>query len=361
MRDWRAEIRSRLGVGNIHPANEAEIVEELGQHLEDQFAELRSRGVSDERATASLLEQLDAQGFPRDLFARHRARAGIPPAIVVGRNDLRGILSSVWQDVRYGFRTLRKAPAFAVVAVLSLGLGIGATTAIFGLLHALLLGRMSVVHPERLIAVQFTLGAKRIYHEFSFAEFTALKQAPGVPALAGSTGGGVSYVARNVRDYSASQHVTGGFFEILGVRPLLGRTLTPQDDATRAPVAVIGEDLWRDRFAGDPAVIGERIAVNDQPFTIVGVIPRSYRSLFLAGEFSIAIPLGARGLVVPPNSDGPPTMSLTVIGRLADGMTREQASIALDRAYRQCCPQPTRGQAASSDQPLLVAEDASRG
>ena len=292
MPDWRAEIRSRLTVGNIHPANEAEIVEELGQHLEDQFADLRSRGVSDAQATASLLEQLDAQGFPRDLLARHRARAGIPPAIVVGRNDLRGLLSSAWQDVRYGFRTLRKAPAFAAVAILSLGLGIGATTAIFGLLHAVLLERMSVAHPERLIAVQFTLGAKRMYHEFSFVEFTALKQAPGVPALGGSTGGGVSYVARNVRDYSGSEHVTGGFFEILGVRPLLGRTITPQDDAARAPVAVIGENLWRNRFGGDPAAIGERITLNDQPFTIVGVIPKSYRTLFLAGEFSIAHSVG---------------------------------------------------------------------
>src|SRR5262249_24886595 len=112
----------------------------------------------------------------------------------------------------YGFRSLRKAPAFAAVAVLSLGLGIGATTAIFGLLHALLLERMPVAHPERLIAVEFTLGAKRMYHEFSFAEYTALKQAPGVPALAGSTRGGVSYIARGVRDYSSSQHVRGAFF-----------------------------------------------------------------------------------------------------------------------------------------------------
>jgi len=219
---------------------------------------------------------------------------------------------------------------------------------------------MSVAHPELFIAVPFTLGANQMYHEFSIAEFTPPKHAPGVPALAGSTGGGVSYVARNVRDYSSSQHVTGGYFEILGVRPVLGRTITPQDDATRAPVAVIGEDLWRDRFAGDPTVLGEKIAVNDQPFTIVGVIPRSYRSLFLAGEFSIAIPFGARGLVVPPNSDGPP-VSLTVIGRLADGMTRENAGAALDRAYRQCCPRATRGHPAQADQQLLIAEDASRG
>src|SRR5216110_866624 len=120
MRDWRADIRARLAAGRLDPASEAEIVEEIAQHLEDQFGELRARGVNEADANSALTAQLDAAGFPSSVLARRRATRAIPPAPIGAPTNARTRLSAAWQDLRYGIRSIRRAPVFATVAVLSL-------------------------------------------------------------------------------------------------------------------------------------------------------------------------------------------------------------------------------------------------
>ena len=357
MRDWRAEIRARLAAGRLDPSSEAEIVEELAQHLEDRYSDLRSGGISDAEAVATLLRELETPGFPDNLLARRRARVAIPPTPIGASNDTLGRLRTVWQDARYGLRSLRRSPAFATVAVLSLGLGIGATTAIFGLLNTVLLERLPVAHPEQLIAVQWSAGTRRNADQLSYREYDALSRAPGLPRLAASSGSSVTVIVRNARDYAYADHVPGGFFELLGVRPLLGRVIDSHDDASGAPVVVISESYWRNHLEGDPGALGQTISLNGHPFTIIGVLPSDYRGLLFGGTFSMATPLGAAPLIGGPDIRGARDVYVSIIGRLPAGTELEAAGAALDRAYRQCC----LGIRGGSAPPSIVAVDASRG
>ena len=185
MRDWRADIRARLADGRLDPASEAEIVEEIAQHLEDQFGELRARGMSEADANAALTRAARCAGLSDTVCSRAgERREPCRRRRSVHRADARTRLSAAWQDLRYGVRSLRRAPVFATVAVLSLGLGIGATTAIFGLLNAVLLERLAVPHPEQLIGVQWSAGTKKMADRLSFRDYDALAHAPGLPKLA---------------------------------------------------------------------------------------------------------------------------------------------------------------------------------
>src|ERR1043166_7999843 len=147
MREWRADVRAGLAPAGLAPAEQAEVVEELAQHLEQQFAELSAR-VGAPEAERLLLSQLDDEGLIDTRLRRH-ARAPLPP---VGRPATPGRWAeTLWQDARYGVRSLIRSPALTAVAVASLAVGIGATTAIFSLFHSVLLERLAVRRPEQLI------------------------------------------------------------------------------------------------------------------------------------------------------------------------------------------------------------------
>src|SRR5215467_956595 len=293
MRDWRSDIRSRLAGTRLDPSSEAEIVEEIGQHLDDRVAELRSHGLSEEQAAEEIQRELEAPGFPNTLLARRRTRY-VAPAPVGAAAGVSSRIALAWSDVRFGLRSLAHAPVFAIVAVLSLALGIGATTAIFGLLNAVLLERLPTSHPEQLIGIQRSPGVRKAGDRISFREYEPLSRTPGLPKLAASFTSSLTVVEDNVRDFVSVDQVTGGFFDLLGVHPILGRLIDAHDDAT--PVVVIGEDYWRNHFAADPGVLSRAIAFNGQPFAIIGVVPRDYRGVLFGGAFSMAIPLGAAKL-----------------------------------------------------------------
>ena len=162
--DWRAKVRAKLrragrsAADPVDAVREAEVVEELAQHLEDQYADLLGRGVKGSAARERLLAELDDPTALSRILMETRARSSAaPPAIGIEsprRAGLRGMAASVMGDLRYGCRSLRRAPAFALVTVLSLGVVIGANTAIFGLLDALLLRRLPVPHAEELVALR---------------------------------------------------------------------------------------------------------------------------------------------------------------------------------------------------------------
>ena len=361
MPDWRAELRARLRDSGLAPADEAGVVEELAQHLELQYDELRARVGAAEAARALLagLGTAELHEAARVAGRRAGARAAPPP---VGRVPARGgWMEAAWQDVRYGARSLARAPAFTTVAVLSLALGLGATTAIFGLMNAVLLERLPIPRPEELVHLRIAAGGGQSEF-FDWAEYRALREAPGVTRVVARTGHGATIVVGTAAEYTWPDLVSGDFFETVGVRPLLGRTLGTEDERAAAPVAVVSHAFWERRLGADPSALGRTITIAGAPFAVVGVMPKSYRGLTFGGSFAVAVPLSAARLIGHPGPDDARRGQLSLYARLPRGGDDAAAGRALDAAWRRCCAGPAPGGASSSGAgERLILADASRG
>src|SRR5487761_1210505 len=193
-------------------------------------------------------------------------------------------MRGLWQDLQHGIRILRKNPSFALIAVLTLALGIGANTAIFTVVNAVVLRPLPYPNPNRLVQVWGTelhhispdqglvsyQNFKDLQAENTAFEYTAAYR----PAAFALTGQGEP-------EFVPGAVISADLFQLLKVKPLFGRTFLPEDDHPGAnPVVVIGERLWRDKFGSKSDIIGRVINVNDQPFTVIGVMPGSLRFPF---------------------------------------------------------------------------------
>jgi hypothetical protein len=240
------------------------------------------------------VEKLVQSGLPI-AEARRRARLefGASDQIKEECREARGthLLDTLAQDVRYALRTLRKSPGFTIVAVLTLALGIGANTAIFSVVQGVLLAPLPYSEPERLVFVwQNNLTLKHIisdsYPDFldwqrnarSFRQMTAF-----------------DWQDRDLTSPGTPEHINGklissGFFGTLGVEPILGRDLSPQEDKPGgAPVVIISNRLWRDRFAGSTGALGKSVTLDGVAYTIIGVLPPKFR--FFGDEADVYTPL----------------------------------------------------------------------
>jgi len=346
MPDFRAEARRRLGGLGFEPTRCEEIADELAQHLEDRCAELVSAGTPRALAERAVLRELDASGALRDGLSR-LGRAGSAAAPVLGEPEGRGLLRGAWGDVRFGLRTLRKSPGFAASAILSLALGVGANTAIFSLVNAVLLQRLPVRDSERLVHASYEGGGVLSYPEYVDARdhqrsFEALAAFGGI--LVSLNRGGEVELANGLI-------VTGGYFETLGVRPALGRLIAPSDDVTPGahPVVVLGHAFWRARFGGDPLIVGRELRINAQRFTVIGVGPEGFHGSQLGGRRDMFVPMMMQAVVRPPRAGYSGEMDpdllktrgnrwLTLVGRLAPGMSAEQAASGLTAVITAASP-----------------------
>jgi predicted permease len=260
------------------------------------------------------------------------------------------------QDIRYGVRQLTRAPAFTITAVFILALGIGGVTAVFSLIDAVLLRMLPVEKPEQLVEFKAINPAFPVNDSFSYTAFKSLQgQAQAMAgALAFRKLGNVDLEVDGRGGLAAGQLVSGSFFSVLGVGAARGRTLLPADEnaAVPTPVAVIGYDYWRTRFALDPDIVGKHVLVNNVPFTIVGVTKPEFYGVQPGEKVEVSIPLTMVGSVLPgfANVGGPADALkapfrnwLHVMGRLQDGVTRERATASLEPVFAQCM----RGAAAS--------------
>jgi putative ABC transport system permease protein len=280
MRDWAALLIPRLAPLHLSPGREAEIVEELSQHLEQRYEEFRMTGASESAATALAIEEL---ATPDTLARRMRPlrQANVSAPVTPG-SPRRALLGDLAQDLRYAARVLRQQPGFAAAAILTLALGIGANSAIFALADATLLRPLPLPDPDRLVVVSERTQAssrERVSPpdllDWSERNRTFDRLAGFMPNVGGMVMGGADGTADTV----PRQWVTFAFFDVLGVKPVAGRTFRSSDDRQRAKVAVLSEAFWRSRFNGDPGVVGREIRLDGAAYTVVGVAPNEVRLL----------------------------------------------------------------------------------
>jgi hypothetical protein len=265
---------------------EGDLDRELRYHLERRAEDLKKSGLSDAEARRQASIEL----------------GGVAQVQEQVRDEwLWRWLQNIYRDVRYAARGMLRNPGFAAVAIVSLALGIGANTAIFTILHALVLRSLPVSDPQRLVVVTRDEGVSSPYPLF-FALRDNSHAFDGLLAF--------RTTACRFRDGDATERmiaslVTGGYFEVLGLTPAAGTTIAEEDDQTfvsggpRGPVAVLSHAFWMSRYAGAPAVIGKQIRLNGHGFTVVGVGPRlvgTVTSLFGALSLALAA-LGLYGLL----------------------------------------------------------------
>src|SRR5262245_15413005 len=254
--------------------------------------------------------------------------------------DVRGgrWLETVWQDLRYGVRILLKNPRFALIAVLLLGLCIGANTAIFSLVDPALIKLLPVKDPEQLVVLNNVDQRGREGYFFSYPIFEQLRARTQVfsGVLAAYNGFEEMEMAGaepgNQTDQARVHLVSGEYFQVLGVNALIGRSLTTTDDQTLGarPVAVLSYRFWQRRFAGDGSVIGKGITLNRQPFTIIGVMPSGFSGEIVSGP-DIWVPLMMRPVFdrSPAGLGNAYIAGLWIIARLRSDVSEEQAQASL--------------------------------
>jgi putative ABC transport system permease protein len=238
-------------------------------------------------------------------------------------------MQTLLQDLRYAARILLKKPGFTLIAVITLGLGIGANTAIFSVIDALMLRPLAFREPDKLFQV-WESNVKRGYNEMdasypNFADWRDQNQVFEQIAIYSSRTYNLAGAAEPERIQGAI--VAPAFFPLLGVKPMLGRVLAPEEDhPNKVFSAVMSERLWRRRFNSDPQVIGRTISLGAKSFTVVGVVPNISDLAWLPNDTDLWIPIShGHGF---DNRDG---HGYQVMARLKQGVTREQAQADLDR------------------------------
>lgn len=293
MPNWKQIVRARLAVLRLPPEREIEIGEEVALHLEAMYYDLLAEGLSEAEAQARTVQSYDWSLLECELS---RVERQWQPVVSVNEwlERKRGaFMESLLNDLRYGVRMLVKNPGFTLVTVLTLALGIGVNTAILSAVNGFILRPLPVGNPESLVVVH--RGRKteaEVWGKFSYANYVDVRaQNQSFASLCAWTGASASISSSDSRAAGDNEHaeigwgelVSSNYFDVMGVRPLLGRGFLPTEErAPNAhPVVVIGHALWQQRFNGDARIVGRTIYLNGQSFTVVGVMPES----FLGSEF----------------------------------------------------------------------------
>jgi predicted permease len=292
---------------------------ELRDHLDRQIGFHRAAGLSPADARAAALRE-----FGNVAVIQEQCR------------DTRGVnlVEDALRDLRYALRSMRRAPGYTAVAVLSLALAIGANTAIFSLVNVLMLRELPVTRPHELMEIgrmsQYGRG------HFSYPIYERLRdQNTGFTGIATMQSGTIEATLGEAARQPIGRYVSGSFFDVLGVSPVVGRLLSADDDrldhTEGSTVAVIAYGLWQREFGGDPAAVGRTLTIDRVPFTIVGVLPRTFQGLIAGRPDDFFIPIGSEPRLRRQSWLRMRDFGwLTVVGRLKSGTSREAAKANLD-------------------------------
>jgi predicted permease len=301
---------------------DAELDDEIEAHLELLVDEYVRRGLTPDDARAAARREF---GGVEQMKETYRDQRGLP------------YIDSVVQDLRYAARTLRRSPGLAAMAILSLALGIGATTAVFSVLNAVTLRPLPVPEPDRLVQLAPQHQGKRwILFNPIFEELRRRQQAlSGMFAVNDDAFVPVAFDGKTAV-YLRASTVSGNYFSVLGLSPAAGRLLTDEDDQIGGRdgcAVVIGDGLWTRHFGRDPGAVGRSIRVRSDACTIVGVAPAGFASHLTGYSVDIWMPLRAR---TDPKLLASHTMAFfSVMGRLRPGVSVGQAEAELTTLYQQ--------------------------
>lgn len=251
----------------------------------------------------------------------------------------------MWNDLIFALRTLRRNSMFTIFATLSLALGIGATTAIFSLMDQVLLRRLPVHDPGRLVLLHReyhpngTTSADNFESVYSYPLYRDLRDHD--PAFGGVIARATSHVAlshRGKTEAASAELVSGNFFDVLGVGATAGRLFTSEDDGNVGahPVVVLSHAYWISHFANDPSIVNQTLNVNGHPMQVVGVAAAGFNGLLPGSSPDIYVPLAMQKAVMPTLDilEDRTFHWLNLFGRVKPGFTIQQAQAASDVAYR---------------------------
>jgi putative ABC transport system permease protein len=315
-------VRRAFRLARRRPRIEEEVDAEIAFHLEMRAAELSARGLSSEAARVEARRRFgDVDQWSARMSAVDRERAA-------GERRTEW-LSDAGQDLRFALRAWRRAPLFALLAVVTLALGIGANAAVFGVVKSVLLDALPYADADRLV---------RVYARFEASKLERSSISPGAAAdiaarmksfaRAGSFNFSpfdLAYVDEAGARVLTGASVAGDYFATLGVRPALGRALGPADGPTNH--GMLSHAAWQREFGGDPGVLGRTIRIERQPIEIVGVLPRGYVGPMGEADLVFQMDLASRARA----RGGRDQHYLGVVGRLARGVTPAAAQRELDR------------------------------
>jgi len=268
-------------------------------------------------------------------------------------------------DARYAFRVLRKSPAFTIVALVTLMLGIGANLVVFGVLNAILLDPLNVSDPESLYQIrhkQWMIGRLLTTSYPAFEDFRERNTTfSGMAGIYGYSHAALSW--RNAVMKVHGDEVTGNYFDLLGVEPALGRFFHEADEhgPDSAPYVVLSDALWRSAFHADRGVVGTTVELNKHPFTVIGVAPARFHGMERFVWPDYWMPMANEGQVEGWDSlHSRTSITVTVIGRLKPGVTPQQATDNLNAIAAQLAkeyPETDDGQALRLIHPGLLGDD----
>jgi putative ABC transport system permease protein len=290
--------------------SERELSEELQFHLEREVQNNLAQGMSEEDA-------------------RRQARLSFGPVDAV-KDDCRELRFGSWfeatlRDVLYGMRLLRKSPGFAIIAVAILAVGIGANTAIFSTVNAVLLSRWPFPHPEKIVMIAEGSEKKPTWTRISVPNFEDYQRDQRTfDQLAMYLGQSINLTGQDRPDRLIGSFVSANYFDVFGAKPALGRLFVKgEDQPGAANVAVLSHEVWQTRFGADPSIVGRQLTLNNETYSVIGVLPGSYRLPFYTDVYLTAQHFtsyrrdrAAKGLLV--------------IGRVKENVTLQQAESDLD-------------------------------
>jgi predicted permease len=340
MPDWKTPIRQRLAPLRLSPAAESDLVEELAQHLEDRYAELRSGGAGEDEARAEAMSELDDM---HPLVAGMRRSIVLPAhePVPAGEPRRNSLIDDLWRDLRHAVRSIRKSPVFVLFVVVTLALGIGANTTIFTVINTLVLNPLPVRDPGGLGAVSgVDAGHKSTSTVPLPISYTDLKdyrtRNKVFRSLAGYSGSNLlTLQANGVSERIFAELATHDYFDVLGLRPARGRFFLPEEDGNPGahPVAVMSYGTWQTRFGRREDVIGRTIRVNGIVLTVIGVGPPGFIGVNAIFGPDLWIPAAMAEALFPTELQGALTdrrkAIFTGVGRLKGGVTRREAEANL--------------------------------